>query len=83
MTLPELPPLEEGQPHVFGADSDRKVSIWMDLTNQQVCTHEVCLPPGYTEEILAMSLDEVKNPVRKYPFVLDPFQKVDSCISII
>eukprot|EP01126_Amoeba_proteus_P009281 TRINITY_DN13522_c0_g1_i1.p2 TRINITY_DN13522_c0_g1~~TRINITY_DN13522_c0_g1_i1.p2 ORF type:complete len:110 (-),score=23.37 TRINITY_DN13522_c0_g1_i1:366-695(-) len=52
-------------PQVFGADLDRKV-----------CYHEVCLPPGYTGKVEDVSLDSRVDPVRKYPFALDPFQKV-------
>jgi hypothetical protein len=48
-----------------------------DLEDRKACQHEMCLPPDYTEPVKDLALDdEVKEPVRKYPFTLDPFQKV-------
>lgn len=42
------------------------------------CQHEMCVPPEWTEPIKDINISEpvTKEPVRKYPFVLDPFQKV-------
>lgn len=37
------------------------------------CLHEVCLPPGWNEPVAQPSFPT--NPVRVWPFQLDPFQK--------
>eukprot|EP01127_Copromyxa_protea_P006579 TRINITY_DN1654_c0_g1_i1.p1 TRINITY_DN1654_c0_g1~~TRINITY_DN1654_c0_g1_i1.p1 ORF type:complete len:998 (+),score=244.39 TRINITY_DN1654_c0_g1_i1:24-3017(+) len=67
VVLPEWTPMEDGHIQTFGSDADRKI-----------CTHELCLPPGYTGEVLPVTLDDVKVPARTYPFVLDPFQKIST-----
>lgn len=54
-----------GLSQVFGEESDRKA-----------CSHEMCVPPNYTEPETAIDLEGPKEPVRKYKFILDPFQKV-------
>eukprot|EP01126_Amoeba_proteus_P012072 TRINITY_DN14953_c0_g1_i6.p1 TRINITY_DN14953_c0_g1~~TRINITY_DN14953_c0_g1_i6.p1 ORF type:complete len:294 (+),score=52.00 TRINITY_DN14953_c0_g1_i6:327-1208(+) len=65
-------PPEREPPQVFGADLDRKV-----------CYHEVCLPPGYTGQVPQVTLDSPPDPVKKYQFTLDPFQKVSiSCLEM-
>jgi hypothetical protein len=53
--------------HLFGDVEDRKA-----------CMHEMCLPPDYSEPVKDVSLEEntTREPVRKYPFTLDPFQRV-------
>lgn len=64
--------MEDGQVQTFGSDADRKI-----------CTHELCLPPGFPGEVKPVGLDDVKEPVRKYPFTLDPFQKVcTTCLHV-
>lgn len=49
-----------------------------DIEDRKACQHEMCLPPDYSEPVKDVVLDgeEGKEPVRKYPFTLDPFQKV-------
>lgn len=37
------------------------------------CLHEICLPPGWNEQLAQPTFP--MNPVRVWPFQLDPFQK--------
>lgn len=70
-TQKEVPPTQKETepqgPQTFGDESDRKA-----------CSHEMCCPPNYMETEQAIDLEGPKEPVRKYPFTLDPFQKVIS-----
>jgi hypothetical protein len=45
-------------------------------SGKKACRYQLCLPPEFTDKIADISMDDPKDPVRSYPFELDPFQKV-------
>jgi ATP-dependent RNA helicase DOB1 len=53
-----------------------------DIADRKACQHEMCVPLEWTEPIKDINITEpvTKEPVKKYPFVLDPFQKVSIAI---
>lgn len=71
-------------PQKSAQGSDKYAHQFGDAADRKACQHEMCAPLDWAEPVKEIDLDEPQNkePVRKYPFTLDPFQKVYSFLLI-
>lgn len=59
-------------PFAFSIEELKNRIVVHTIDTLDACTHEVACPPGHTYVPLQPARDD---PVKKYPFTLDPFQK--------